>query len=161
MALEWTEIALRLGTATVAGGLLGLNRDLHRKPTGLRTLGLVGLASALVVLFADEGVDHVTDAMSRIVQGVLTGIGFLGAGVILRAEHKYKITGLTSAARVWFTACVGVVCGAGQWRLIAVALAIAFVLLLFGGSIEHLFRRLRRLYEGTSAPPPSAPPPVP
>jgi len=141
--LEWPEILLRLGAATLACGAIGLNRDLHGKPIGLRTLGLVGLATAVVVIFAmPPGTDptRLSDATSRVIQGVLTGIGFLGAGVIVHTEPQNKVRGLTSAACVWFTACIGAICGAGQWRLVAVALAIALALLMFGGPVERLLR---------------------
>lgn len=142
--LEWWDIVLRLGVATVASGAVGLNRDLRRKPVGVRTLGLVGLSSACIVMFADPqtiGAGNISDAASRVIQGILTGIGFLGAGVIIH-RNKPRVKGLTSAACVWFTACIGIVCGAGQWRLVAVALAIAFLLLLFGGPVERLIRTL-------------------
>src|SRR6202035_1806779 len=87
--LGWPEIALRLGVATLAGCLIGLNRDLQGKPIGLKTRGLVGLAPALVVSLASPSADPVkiSDAASRVMQGVLTGIGFLGAGVIVHAQH--------------------------------------------------------------------------
>ena len=88
--LDWPEIVLRLGVATLAGGLIGLNRDLHGKPIGLKTLGLVGLATAMVVMLADPSGNRaeVSDAASRIIQGILTGIGFLGAGVIVRTRFR-------------------------------------------------------------------------
>src|SRR3954454_12655896 len=132
--LDWSEIILRLGVATLAGGAIGLNRDLHGKPIGLRTLGLVGLATAVIVLLSDQsaGAIRISDATSRVVQGILTGIGFLGAGVIIRAEHHFRVRGLTSAACTWLTACIGIVCGAGQWRIVIVALAITFMLLIGG-----------------------------
>src|SRR6202011_828537 len=141
--LDWPEIALRLGVATVAGGLIGLNRDLHGKPIGLKTLGLVGLATAMVVVLADPSADpaKISDAASRVMQGILTGIGFLGAGVIVPAEHHLRVRGLTSAACTWLTACVGIACGVGQWRIVAVALAIAFTLLIVG----HRLARWRPL----------------
>ncbi len=146
---EWTEIALRLGAATLAGGAIGLNRDLHGKPIGLRTLGLVGLATALAVIVAegpaqlmDGHIERLTDATSRVIQGILTGIGFLGAGVILRPNHHGRIRGLTSAACVWFTACVGVACGAGWWALTLIALGFALVLLVTGGPVERTLHRL-------------------
>ncbi len=113
--LDWYEVCLRLGVATVASGAIGLNRDLHGKPIGLRTLGLVGLATALIVLFVNpQGFEpeKFSDATSRVIQGILTGIGFLGAGVIIHADQQ-RVKGLTSAACVWFTACIGIVCGAG------------------------------------------------
>jgi putative Mg2+ transporter-C (MgtC) family protein len=106
--LEWWDIVLRLGVATLASGAIGLNRDLHGKPIGLRTLGMVGLATALVVLIASPAsleAGQLSDATSRVVQGILTGIGFLGAGVIVHSD-QHKVKGLTSAACVWFTACI-------------------------------------------------------
>jgi putative Mg2+ transporter-C (MgtC) family protein len=141
--LDWSEIVLRLGAATLAGGLIGLNRDLHGKPIGLRTLGLVGLATATVVVLAAT-VDNVTkfpDATSRINQGILTGIGFLGAGVIIHRENRSRVQGLTSAACTWLTACVGIACGAGQWRIVAVALGITFLVLIVGGRTERWLHR--------------------
>jgi putative Mg2+ transporter-C (MgtC) family protein len=141
--LDWSEIILRLGVATLAGGAIGLNRDLHGKPIGLRTLGLVSLATAMVVLLAHPSGDGtaISDATSRIIQGILTGIGFLGAGVIIHREHHSRIHGLTSAACTWLTACVGIMCGAGHWRIVAVALGITFILLFAGGGIERWLHR--------------------
>jgi putative Mg2+ transporter-C (MgtC) family protein len=140
---DWPEIVLRLGVATLAGGVIGLNRDLHGKPIGLRTLGLVGLATAMVVMLADPSGDpaKISDAASRVIQGILTGIGFLGAGVIVRAEHHFRIRGLTSAACTWLTACVGIACGVGQWRIVVIALAITFSLLIAGGRVERWVHR--------------------
>lgn len=145
--LEWWDIVLRLGVATLASGAIGLNRDLHGKPIGLRTLGMVGLATSLVVLIASPAsleAGQLSDATSRVVQGILTGIGFLGAGVIVHGE-RHKVKGLTSAACVWFTACIGVVCGLGHWRLVGIALVIALLLLMFGGPLE---RTLHSLFGG-------------
>jgi putative Mg2+ transporter-C (MgtC) family protein len=149
--LDWSEIVLRLAVATLAGGAIGLNRDLHGKPIGLRTLGLVSLAAATIVLLSNQSADalRISDATSRVIQGILTGIGFLGAGVIFRADHQFRIHGLTSAACTWLTACVGIICGAGQWRIVAVALAITFTVLMVGGRIE---RWLHRVLGGKAAP---------
>jgi putative Mg2+ transporter-C (MgtC) family protein len=159
--LDWPEIVLRLGIATLAGGLIGLNRDLQGKPIGLKTLGIVGLATATVVVLtapSDDPAKMSTEA-SRVVQGILTGIGFLGAGVIVRAQHHYSVHGLTSAACTWFAACIGVACGVGQWRIVIIALAIAFTLLIVGRRLEHL---LHRMLGGKEQPAPkseaSAPP---
>lgn len=153
--IEWHDIILRLGVATLASGLVGLNRDLHGKPIGLRTLGLVGLATALAVMLASPAAieaGRLSDATSRVIQGILTGIGFLGAGVIVHAE-QHKVRGLTSAACVWFTACIGVVCGLGHWRLVAVALAIAFLLLVLGGPLERVIHRLLGGRDTSETPP--------
>src|SRR6478736_5891830 len=109
--MEILDILLRLATATLVGVFLGLNRDLHGKPTGVRTLGLVGLGSALAVL-AGSQVGGVGDT-SRVIQGIVTGIGFLGAGVIVRAGSGFHVQGLTTAACTWLTACFGVTCAVG------------------------------------------------
>ncbi|MCB1413925.1 MAG: MgtC/SapB family protein [Xanthobacteraceae bacterium] len=134
---------MRLGVATFAAGAVGLNRDLHGKPIGVRTLGLVGLSCAAAVLLADGGIDHATmpDPTSRVIQGVLTGIGFLGAGVIVRRGQGKRIHGLTSAACVWLTACIGIVCGAGKWPIVAVAGVLAATVLFVGGPVERAFHR--------------------
>jgi putative Mg2+ transporter-C (MgtC) family protein len=149
--LGWPEIVLRLGVATLAGGLIGLNSELRGQPIGLKTLGLVGLATAAVVLLADPSADpaKISDAASRVIQGILTGIGFLGAGVIVHAEHHYKVRGLTTAACTWFAACIGIACGVGQWRIVLVALAIAFALLIVGRRVE---RWLHRIFGGKDDP---------
>lgn len=141
--LDWSEIILRLGMATLAGGALGLNRDLHGKPIGLRTLGIVGLATAMVVVLASPSADMLkfSDASSRVVQGILTGIGFLGAGVIIHADTGSRVRGLTSAACTWLTACVGILCGAGQWRVVTVGMVITFALLIFGRTTEKAVHR--------------------
>lgn len=143
--LDWPEILLRLGVATLAGSAIGLNRDLQGKPIGLKTLGIVGLSTATVVLLALQlsELGKVVDATSRVIQGILTGIGFLGAGVIVHESDRFRVSGLTSAACTFLAACLGVVCGAGQWKTVAVALALAFVLLTVGRRIErHLHRML-------------------
>ena len=158
--LDWPEIALRLGAATLAGGLIGLNRDLHNKPIGLKTLGLVGLATAMVVMLADPFWDgaKVSDAASRIIQGILTGIGFLGAGVIVHAGPHFRVRGLTTAASTWFAACVGIACGVGQWRIVTIALVIGFAVLTGGHRLE---RWLHRVLGGKDGQPEAAGPASP
>ncbi|WP_154072863.1 MgtC/SapB family protein [Bradyrhizobium erythrophlei] len=158
--LDWPEIVLRLGIATLAGGLIGLNRDLQGKPIGLKTLGIVGLATATVVVLAGQADDpaKMSTEASRVVQGILTGIGFLGAGVIVRAQHHFQVHGLTSAACTWLAACVGIACGIGQWRIVAVALAITFTLLIVGRWLE---RWLHRMLGGKDEAAPKSPAPAP
>jgi putative Mg2+ transporter-C (MgtC) family protein len=141
---DLAEIILRLGGATLIGAAIGLNRDLHGKPIGVRTLGLVSLASAIatlaVVRFGGDSI-NVTDAASRVMQGVLTGIGFLGAGVIVRRNVGSRVHGLTSAACAWTTACLGLVCGLAVWPIVATGVVLVFALLLFGGPFERVFHR--------------------
>ncbi len=140
---DLAEIILRLGGATLIGAAIGLNRDLHGKPIGVRTLGLVGLASAVAVLAVapDGGAGADFNPASRVMQGVLTGIGFLGAGVIVRRDISMAVHGLTSAACAWTTACLGLVCGLAAWPIVATSVVLVFVLLVFGGPFERLSHR--------------------
>lgn len=133
------EIFIRLLAAMLAGAALGLNRDLHSKPTGIRTLGLVGLGSALAVLAGSE-LGGPGDA-TRVMQGIVTGIGFLGAGVIVRPASGMSVHGLTTAACTWLTACLGIVCAVGAWRVVIIGLLLTFVILFWGGPIEKAMRR--------------------
>lgn len=130
--MGWLDIALRLGSAMLIGGAIGLNRDLHHKPTGMRTLGLVALGSTLAVL----AVAGDPAAVSRVVQGIITGIGFLGAGVILHRPTGGKVHGLTTAASIWVTAALGVLCGIGAWPILVVGVSLVLLLLVFGGPFE-------------------------
>jgi putative Mg2+ transporter-C (MgtC) family protein len=140
---DLADVILRLGGATLIGAAIGLNRDLHGKPIGVRTLGLVGLASAIAVLAVapDGGPGADFNAASRVIQGVLTGIGFLGAGVIVRRDIGKAVHGLTSAACAWTTACLGLVCGLAAWPIVATGIVLVFILLVFGGPFERMSHR--------------------
>jgi putative Mg2+ transporter-C (MgtC) family protein len=140
--LSAAEIALRLAVALGCGAVIGLNRDIRKKPAGFRTFGVVGLGSGLVVLVMHQMSGSGPDAVSRVVQGVLTGIGFLGAGMILHKVRIGKIAGLTTAAAVWLTATLGMAAGAGQIKLALLGLLFGMVLLLIGGPVERLFEHL-------------------
>jgi putative Mg2+ transporter-C (MgtC) family protein len=143
---NWADIILRLGGATLIGAAVGLNRDLHGKPIGVRTLGLVGLASAIAILAVADGADH--NPPSRVIQGVLTGIGFLGAGVIVRPHVDGRVHGLTSAACAWATACLGLVCGLAAWPIVATGVVLVFILLIFGGPFERMsHRRIAAMFD--------------
>ena len=146
--LDLAETVLRLGSATLLGVAIGLNRDLHGKPIGVRTLGLVGLASAMAALAVESKGGGSVDAASRVIQGVLTGIGFLGAGVIVRRNIGDRVHGLTSAACAWTTACLGLICGLAAWQIVATGAVLVFVLLAFGGPFERLSHRWLRLHSG-------------
>ena len=144
--LGWQEIALRLGSATLIGGLLGLNRELGGKPAGLRTNALVSLGSALLILASlgvAAGTDRALEAnvMSRAIQGIITGIGFLGAGVILRDTSGARVHGITTAATIWLTAALGVLCGAGIWSVAVLGLGLTLVILVLGRPLEKFLHR--------------------
>jgi len=145
------EVTLRLAAAVIVGGAIGLNRDLHEKQTGVRTLGLVSLGSALGVLAAAH-VGGPGDA-TRAMQGILTGIGFLGAGVIIRTATGSKIHGLTTAASTWLTACLGIACAVADWELVVPGLFFALVVLIWGGDVEKAVRR--RFESPDETPPPT------
>jgi putative Mg2+ transporter-C (MgtC) family protein len=149
MNFDW-DVVVRLGTATVIGSLIGLNRNAHGKPAGLRTHALVSLGAALIVILSGHlpGADgvHASDAQSRAIQGLITGIGFLGAGVILHNEAGKRVHGLTTAAAIWVAAIFGAACGAGSFFLVFVGFVMLLAVLLFGGALErqiHVRRRPR------------------
>ena len=136
--LGWLDIILRLGAAMLIGSMIGLDREMHHKSTGMRTLGLVALGSALAVLAVAKDPD--ADA-SRVIQGVITGVGFLGAGVILHGPTGVQVQGLTTAAAIWITASLGVLCGLAAWRILAIAVFLILFLLIAGGPFENWWHR--------------------
>ena len=143
--VDYWDVSARLGMALLFGCVIGLERNLHGKPTGMKTLGLVALGAALVAMasmeFAPFDGQYSRDALSRAVQGVITGIGFLGAGVIILDSASAKIKGLTTAASIWMTACIGIVCGMGAWRVAGIGLILVMLLFLLGHPLERMLHR--------------------
>jgi putative Mg2+ transporter-C (MgtC) family protein len=139
LSSDWTEIALRLSAAIAAGAAIGVNRDLHGKPAGVRLNALVAMVGALLMIIAEE-MARIGDinAYSRIVQGFIGGIGFLGAGMIIREADGTRIQNLTTAATTLLTASIGVACGLGLWRIGAVSAVAALVLLTLGLLVDRL-----------------------
>jgi putative Mg2+ transporter-C (MgtC) family protein len=141
---EMSVVAIRLALSVLVGGLIGLNRDLHNKPAGVRTHALVSLGTALMVIVilprGGDAANHI-DALSRVIQGALTGIGFLGAGVILRDPGMHHISGLTTAATIWLTALLGIACGAGFYVPVLMALVLGACVVGFGGHVDRALRR--------------------
>jgi putative Mg2+ transporter-C (MgtC) family protein len=139
------ETVICLGAALILGGMLGLDRELHGKPVGLRTYALVSLGAAVATIVVPESPNHSLaidrNAIGRVVQGILTGIGFLGAGVILR-DPKGHVTGLTTAATIWIFAVLGIVCGLGYWSILVIGFGLTTFALLFGQRVERLVERL-------------------
>jgi putative Mg2+ transporter-C (MgtC) family protein len=121
---SWVEATLRLLLAVALGASIGYQRERAGKPAGMRTLILVSAGAALFTLvstfgFAVEGVD-----ISRVAAGVVVGVGFIGAGVILRGQHEEEVAGLTTAATIWVAAAVGLAAGAGMYLVALIAAAV-------------------------------------
>ncbi len=118
------EIILRLILAVIAGGLIGLEREVVHKPAGVRTHMLVSLGSALFILVT---IQEFPSEMARIVAGVATGLGFLGAGTIFKAKNE--VHGLTTAASVWAVSGVGMAVGMGYYLMTAIAVILVLIVL--------------------------------
>ena len=108
------RVGVRLLTAAVLGGVIGFEREHAGKPAGMRTHMLVAIGAALFVIVAQSPDGTNSGDVSRVVQGLVAGIGFLGAGTILNAKREEEIKGLTTAASVWLTAAIGVAAGLGK-----------------------------------------------
>src|SRR5512146_147895 len=127
MTEDQIAIAVNLGAAWAAGGLIGLERSFHGRPAGFRTHALVCLASALLMLvtryqglwLTDVPMETVRTDPTRMAQGIMTGIGFLGAGVIFK--EGLSVRGLTTAASIWITAAIGILIGIGFYLPAAVS----------------------------------------
>lgn len=127
-AEQVTRILVRLLLAALAGGVLGYERERHGHAAGLRTHMLVAMGAALFVMVpALAGMD-IAD-LSRVVQGVVAGIGFLCAGAIVKTSSAQRVHGLTTAAGIWMTAAIGVACGMGREATAVLATALALVVL--------------------------------
>jgi putative Mg2+ transporter-C (MgtC) family protein len=129
---DYPEIALRLTVALAIGALIGLERSYHGRPAGFRTHALVCLASSALMLvsvyeehwFTARQLERLTLDPTRMGQGIMTGIGFLGAGVIMK--HSFSVRGLTTAASIWITAAIGILIGVGLYFAAAVSALLAF-----------------------------------
>ncbi|CAH0350732.1 hypothetical protein AQB9606_01658 [Aquabacterium sp. CECT 9606] len=125
-AAQITRIVVRLLLAALLGGVLGYERERRGKAAGVRTHMLVAMGAALFVLVPQQGGMEVAD-LSRVMQGVIAGIGFLGAGAIIKNHSEEDVQGLTTAAGVWMTAAIGIACGLGRevTALISTVMALA------------------------------------
>ncbi len=147
---DWLNISFRLCIALLVGAIIGLEREIRRKPAGLRTHMLVSFGSAMFILIimqtgglqtSPDELSRVIekDAISRVIQGIATGVGFLGAGEIVRQSsqesQRLEIHGLTSAAAIWVSAALGIAAGCGLWQLGLIGSLLTFVVL-------NIFKRL-------------------
>ena len=133
-------VLIRTITAVILGGIVGMQREKVGKPAGLRTHMLVCLGTAVVVLGC-SGVGMDMDGLSRVIQGIVTGIGFIGAGTILKLTDKQEIQGLTTAAGLWMTAAIGVAVGLGALGIAVIATGLMVIVLSLQGVEEALNKR--------------------
>ncbi|HKX54007.1 MAG TPA: MgtC/SapB family protein [Nitrosospira sp.] len=127
-AVEFTRVILRLAIAAILGALLGLERQHSGKAAGVRTHMLVAVGAAIFVLVPQQ-MQMSDEDVSRVIQGIITGVGFLGAGTILKSASEETVKGLTTAAGVWLTAAVGIAAGLGREGSAVLSALFAFVIL--------------------------------
>jgi putative Mg2+ transporter-C (MgtC) family protein len=127
-ATELTRGLIRLGAAVLLGAIVGIERERTGKSAGARTHMLVSLGAALFVLGPLQYGMH-EDALSRVIQGLTTGIGLIGGGTILKLSGEGEIKGLTTAAGIWMTAGIGVTAGLGRYGLAAIGAAVTWLIL--------------------------------
>lgn len=132
------DLTLRLLLAAALGAAIGLERELRRKPAGLRTNILIAIGAALFTMLSLE-MREAGATPDRIAAQVVTGIGFLGAGAILRSGHS--IHGMTTAATIWVNAAIGMAAGAGEYQIAAAATLVTLVVLWLLPPIEGFFER--------------------
>lgn len=137
-------LALRLGLATLLGAAVGFNRQISLKPAGLRTHALVALGAALMAHTGLQLGQPAGDgaAASRIIQGLVAGIGFIGGGVILHRADLRMVQGLTTAASIWVVAASGIAVGVGLWRAAVITILVALVILTLGRTIDHMLHQI-------------------
>jgi putative Mg2+ transporter-C (MgtC) family protein len=136
----------RLVLSMAVGGLLGLQREIEGKPAGMRTNMLMGVGSCLLMILSIE-ISRTQGASAdptRIAAQIMTGIGFLGAGAILKS--RLAVTGLTSAATIWFVAATGIAIGAGAYGISLIATALVFLTLSVIGGFQYLIGAKQRFH---------------
>jgi len=138
---DFLNVLFRLGIALLVGAIVGVERQLKHKPAGLRTHMLVSLGAALFILIPIAvSPQHNPDGISRTIQGIATGVGFLGAGEILRATPpgmvQEEVHGLTSAAAIWVSAALGIAAGCGLWYLAIIGAVLCVAILRILKKVE-------------------------
>ncbi len=141
------EVPLRLVFAIVAGAIIGLNRWFWHKPAGLGTHGLVALGAALACIIATHTPGADAGAGSRVIQGLVTGVGFIGAGVIMRENGAQQVHGLTTAASIWISAILGIACALSNFATTATGLGLALVVLFVSKPLEGALERIKNRRE--------------
>ncbi len=137
---QLVRVAVRLSIAALLGAVVGFDRERMGKPAGLRTHMLVAVGSALFVVAPINEAMAIED-LSRVIQGVAAGVGFLGAGAILKLSGDREILGLTTAASIWMTAAIGVTAGLGQAGLAMLATIVTWIILAVLSVVERYMGR--------------------
>ncbi|MTW22789.1 MgtC/SapB family protein [Allochromatium palmeri] len=139
---EVARLIMRLLIAALLGGLLGYEREQQGKSAGVRTHMLVAIGAALFVLIPQQaGISEVE--MSRVIQGVIAGVGFLGAGTIIKGGDEDHVRGLTTAAGIWLTSAIGVAAGMGREATAILCTLLALLILSLVPKVEHWLSRRR------------------
>jgi putative Mg2+ transporter-C (MgtC) family protein len=130
----------RMGAAAALGGIIGLERELNGHFAGLRTHMMVAIGCAVFVVGGLAVSGEQAEAVTRVVQGIAAGVGFLGAGTILKLDEQQKIKGLTTASSIWLASALGTLAGLGEFVPAAAATAIALVVLAMLRPMERLLQ---------------------
>ena len=152
-SISWIEVIIRVLIATLVGILVGIEREVANHPAGMKTHALVCLGAAITTMISQEMAYSVMNStlgdaskvdISRIASGVVSGIGFIGAGAIIKSRDGSVVTGITTAATVWVTGCIGLAIGMGYYRIVVISLlAILFATYLLK-YLEARFIKIRR-----------------
>jgi putative Mg2+ transporter-C (MgtC) family protein len=148
--LSDSELLRRLLLAALLGGLIGFEREWRRKSAGLRTNILIAMGSAVFTMMSVELADGIGADRTRIAAQIVTGIGFLGAGAILRRDRD--IQGLTTAATVWVNAAVGVAVGGGRYHLAVIATVVTLAVLALLSPLENILERRQKAQRAARRP---------
>ena len=147
-ATQLIHVMVRLVAATLLGAIIGIQRERAGKPAGLRTHILVALGTTLFVI-ACAGAGMSMEGLSRVIQGIATGIGFIGAGAILKLSEQREIQGLTTAAGIWMTAAIGVAVGLGSLGLALLSTGLTWIVLAL---LVHYEAQLEKTQASNAAP---------
>ena len=146
---EWSEFwddGLRLGVAALLGGTLGLEREWKGHWAGLRTHMMVSIGCAIFVIAGLNLAGESHESVTRVIQGVTAGIGFLGAGTILKLDQKQEIKGLTTASSIWLSAALGSAAGLAEYPLAVSATCVSLFVLAVLGPLEKFFEHRQAMH---------------
>lgn len=146
-AAQMARVIIRLLASALLGAMVGIQRERSGKPAGVRTHMLVSMGATLFIIASLESEMSLSD-LSRVIQGVAAGIGFIGGGAILKLTKEREVEGLTTAAGVWLTAAVGVAAGLGRWGSAALGVVLTLIILSIIGQITY---RMEKRQEAKAA----------